>query len=157
MTRKRPKAKNQGFYQPVHPEKYIGNPDEIVFRSNWERIVMIYLDNNANVLKWGSEEFHIPYVSPIDEKVHRYFPDFIATIKDSKGKNRIVVMEVKPLKDMRPSNAKRNSKRFLTEMKTFAVNDAKFVAMRKFCSEKGWEFMTVTENEIESMRRANGT
>ena len=37
---------------------------------------MVYCDNNPNILEWGSEEIIIPYKSPLDKKVHRYFPDF---------------------------------------------------------------------------------
>ena len=47
--------------------------------------IMSFLDNNTNVLEWSSEEHIIPYRSPLDGKVHRYFPDFFVkkNYKDS--------------------------------------------------------------------------
>ena len=73
----------KGIYKPTHPKKY-GDPNKIVYRSNWERKFMVYCDRNDDIIYWASEELAIPYFSPIDKKVHRYFPDFI--IKTSKGK-----------------------------------------------------------------------
>ena len=63
----------KGKFKPKNPSKYIGDPTNIVYRSLWERRFMIYCDNEDNILSWGSEEVVIPYVSPIDNKVHRYY------------------------------------------------------------------------------------
>jgi len=37
---------------------------------------MVYCDKNENILEWGSEEIALPYRSPIDNRVHKYYPDF---------------------------------------------------------------------------------
>jgi len=37
---------------------------------------MKYLDSHSQIVNWSSEEFCIPYRSPIDRRMHRYFPDF---------------------------------------------------------------------------------
>lgn len=87
----------QGFYKPVHPEKYVGDVNNIIYRSNWEKLVMHYMDNNAAVLKWSSEEIIIPYI--FLEKKRRYFPDFYAEIVDKDNITTKYLIEVKPLKD----------------------------------------------------------
>ena len=72
----------KGKYRPTRPYKYKGDPTKIIYRSLWERKFMQYCDSTTNVLEWGSEEIALPYRSPIDNKVHRYFPDFYIKVKD---------------------------------------------------------------------------
>ena len=57
-------------FNPKNPQKYIGNSANIICRSLWERTFCKYLDENQNILRWSSEELVIPYVSPIDDKIH---------------------------------------------------------------------------------------
>ena len=83
-------------YKPSYPRKYKGNPDNIICRSSWERKFCKWCDLNENIMEWGSEEFWIPYVSPVDRRVHRYFPDFIIKVKESTGQIKTYVIEVKP-------------------------------------------------------------
>ena len=68
----------KGRFVPERPQKYKGNSRNIVYRSMWERKVMSSLDRNENVLEWASEEIVIPYESPFDGKVHRYYPDSVS-------------------------------------------------------------------------------
>lgn len=144
----------QGKYHPKNPQKYIGDASNIIFRSLWERTVMMYLDNNSNVLRWASEEIAIPYVSPLDSKVHRYFPDFLVIAKHEKYGTVTMLLEVKPEKETIPP-VKRNGKKFLAEMSTYATNMAKFEAAEKYCKEKNWEFKVLTEKDIFP-KKANG-
>ena len=65
----------KGKYLPSYPRKYKGDYRNIIYRSLWERKFMRYCDLNENVLQWGSEEICLPYRSPIDNKIHRYFPN----------------------------------------------------------------------------------
>ena len=142
-------SKNIGIYRPFHPEKYRGDPSNIVYRSLWELRVMMYLDKNANVLSWGSEEIVIPYFDPTTMKNRRYFPDFFAEVKGPDNIVRHIIMEIKPFKEtIPPTTRKRQTKRYIMEMATYAVNDAKFEAARKFCDLKGWEFKVITEKEL---------
>ncbi len=101
MTKKNVGYK-QGFFTPKFPEKYIGDVNNIVYRSGWEQKVMKYLDENINVLKWSSEEIVIPYISPIDNRPHRYFVDFYMEAIGRDGKIKKVLMEVKPHKQTQP-------------------------------------------------------
>ena len=86
----------RGRYIPANPKKYKGDPSNIIYRSLWERKFMVYCDANDRILEWGSEEFFIPYRSPLDGKVHRYFPDFYVKVKTKEGKLKKWVVEVKP-------------------------------------------------------------
>ena len=136
-------------YKPRNPSKYIGDPTNIICRSLWERRVCKYLDDNINVIRWGSEELVIPYYSPVDRKKHRYYPDFIAEIKDNEGKVKTYVIEVKPKKQTKPpKKPKRQTKSYIHECMTFAVNEAKWNSANKFCKTEGWKFIILTEDNI---------
>jgi len=136
-------------YKPSFPKKYKGNPNNIICRSSWERKFCHYCDLNENILEWGSEEFYIPYISPIDKRVHRYFPDFIIKVKESTGDLKTYVIEVKPAKQTRPPlPRKRVSKSYLYEMKTYAVNQSKWKAAQEWCADRKIEFKIITEREL---------
>jgi len=138
----------KGKFTPKNPKKYNGDPSNIIYRSSWEFRVMKYLDEHQNVVWWASEELNIPYVSPIDNKIHRYFPDFIVKIVDKNGKNKTLMLEVKPEKQTKMPTQKRKTKNFISESITFAVNKSKWHAADLFCKEHGWEFKLITEKEL---------
>ena len=100
---------------------------------------------------WGSEEMSIPYRSPLDNRVHRYFPDFIAKMRKSDGTTFIRMIEVKPLKQtvepQRPKD-KKTTKKYIREVSTYLVNRAKWDAAEALCKDKGWEFTKITEEEL---------
>ena len=139
----------QGFFKPRNPEKYIGDPTNIVYRSGWEKKVMEWADTNSAVKRWGSEEVVIPYVSPIDNRMHRYFVDFYVEAVRSDGGTKVMLLEVKPAgQTQAPKAPKRKTKRYITEVMTYGVNQAKWKAAEDYCTHKGWEFRLVTEAEI---------
>ena len=72
-------------YLPENPKKYIGNPNNIICRSSWERRFCNWCDKNENILEWGSEELYIPYYDPVKRKVRKYYPDFFVKVKESTG------------------------------------------------------------------------
>jgi len=136
-------------YKTKNPSKYIGNPTNIICRSLWERRVCKYLDENINVIRWGSEELVIPYYSPVDKKNHRYYPDFIAEIKDNNGNIKTYVIEVKPKKQTKPpKKPKRQTKSYIRECMTYTINEAKWKSANKLCKKEGWEFIILTEDNI---------
>jgi len=136
-------------YQPSYPQKYQGDPNNIICRSSWERKFCRWCDLNESIVAWGSEEFWIPYRSPVDNKVHRYFPDFIIKVKESSGQIKTYVIEVKPKKQTRPPVKKsRVTKAFLYETKTYAVNQAKWKAADEWCKDRMLEFKVITEEEL---------
>lgn len=143
----------QGFFKPQRPEKYIGDPNNIVYRSGWEMRVMKYLDTNQNVVKWSSEEIVISYISPIDNRPHRYFVDFYVEAVARDGTTKKMLLEVKPAAQTRePKRPKRQTKRYITEVMTWGVNQAKWKAAQEFCIDKGWEFKLITEAELFSQK-----
>lgn len=142
-------AKYQGFFKPKNPQKYKGDPTNIIYRSGWELKLMLYLDNHKEVISWGSEELIIPYRSPIDGKIHRYYPDFVVTKINKEGKRETAIIEVKPASQTVPPTKQKNiTKRYLTEVKTWGVNEAKWKAASEFCKDRGWSFHIFTEREL---------
>lgn len=136
-------------YKPSYPKKYKGDPNNIICRSSWERHFCRYCDLNENIISWGSEEFFIPYISPVDNRVHRYFPDFIIKVKESNGSIKTYVIEVKPEKQTKPpQQRKRVTKSYLYEAQTYAVNQAKWKAADEWCKDRMIEFKIITENEL---------
>jgi len=136
-------------YKPSYPQKYQGNPNNIICRSSWERKMCRWCDLNENIISWASEEFSIPYVSPVDNRVHRYYPDYLIKVKESTGKIKTYVIEVKPKKETSPpKRPKRQTKSYIYECKMYAVNQAKWQAAREFCLDNGVEFKIITENEL---------
>ncbi len=139
----------KGKFNPTDPGKYVGNSRNIIYRSLWERQCMVYFDRNENVLEWASEEVIIPYVSPFDGKVHRYFPDFIVKVrKGQMTETRII--EVKPSKFLKPpaKNPTRKTKSYLYEVREWGRNNAKWDAAQKYCDERGWIFDVWTEKTL---------
>ena len=139
----------KGRYRPSNPKKYKGNPSNIVYRSLWERKFMVYCDNHTKILEWGSEEIALPYRSPIDNKVHRYFPDFYIKVKESNGKIKRYIIEIKPKKQtIEPKVKKRKTKGYIYEVYEYAKNQAKWKAAKEFCKDRMWEFKVLTEDEL---------
>jgi hypothetical protein len=136
-------------YKPSNPQKYKGDYNNIICRSTWERKFCRWCDLNESIISWGSEEFFIPYVSPVDNRVHRYFPDFIIKLKEQSGKVKTYVIEVKPKKQTVPPIKKsRVTKSFIHETKTYAVNQAKWKAAKEWCDDRLLEFKIITEDEL---------
>jgi hypothetical protein len=138
-----------GRYYPKNPKKYSGDVTNIWYRSLWERKTMDWLDRNDSILEWSSEELVIPYISPLDNKYHRYFPDFVAKVKSRDGSTKKYVIEVKPEKQTKPpEKPKKVTKRVINEIATWGVNEAKWKAAVDFCEDRGWEFKIITEREL---------
>ena len=139
----------KGKYYPSYPRKYKGDPTNIIYRSLWERKFMVYCDKNESILEWASEEISIPYRSPVDNRGHRYFPDFYMKVKERGGKVKRYVIEVKPAKQTKPPvKPKRQTKGYIREAYEYAKNQAKWKMAREFCADRQWEFKVVTEKEL---------
>ena len=139
----------KGKFKPRNPQKYKGYPANIVYRSSWELRFMMKLDADPTVIEWGSEEMIIPYKSPIDGRMHRYFPDFIVRRKTKEGITETVVVEIKPFAQTKePTPSKTINKRYITEVQTWGINSAKWKAAHEFCEDRKWKFMILTEKEL---------
>ena len=139
----------KGKYKVRCPYKYKGDPTKVIYRSLWELKFMRYCDSNINILEWGSEEMYVWYKSPVDNRPHRYFPDFYIKTKESDGKIKKYIIEVKPKRQTKPpAKPKRQTKGYLREAFEYAKNQAKWKAANEWCIDRGFEFKVLTENEL---------
>ena len=133
-----------GKYKPINPKKYKGDPTQIIYRSLWERKFMNFCDTKPSVTKWASEEIFIPYKSPRDGKIHRYYPDFYMKTGDKES-----IIEIKPAKQCRPpKEPKRKTARYKAECLTYLVNQAKWKYAKKWCKARGISFVILTEKDL---------
>jgi len=138
----------KGRFIPKNPKKYAGDANNIIWRSTWEFRVMKWLDESENVILWGSEELAIRYYNPIDNKIHRYFPDFIVKVQKKDGLVMTYVLEVKPDYQTKQPVRKRKTQKFINESVTYIINQSKWKAATEFCKDRGWEFKILTEHDL---------
>jgi hypothetical protein len=139
----------KGRFSPKNPKKYRGDPTNIVFRSLWELKAMKTFDENPSVLEWSSEEVIVPYYDPTRCRNRRYFPDFVVKTLQKDGSTKTLMLEVKPYKETQePTKQKRITKRYITEVTTWATNQSKWKAAEEYCLDRGWEFRLVTEKTL---------
>lgn len=137
----------QGVYTPINQNKFIGTT--AIYRSGLELKFFKFCDSNSNVIKWGSENVIIPYISPIDTKVHRYFIDNYVVIKEGDQIKKYLI-EIKPYKQTLPPTTKyKNQQHLIYEQKQYVVNQAKWDSARKFCKKNGMSFLIITERELK--------
>jgi len=138
----------KGIFTPRNPQKYLGDPTKIIYRSSYEWKYMRFLDDHPDVLKWGSEEMIIPYRAP-DGLVRRYYPDFVVQFREKTGKTVNWMVEIKPhVQTQPPKMPKKITKKFLEEAETYEINQAKWAAARAYCEKVGLEFKVLTEAEL---------
>lgn len=139
----------KGRFFPKNIHKYRGDYKNIIYRSSWELKFMKYCDERSNILEWGSEEIVIPYRSPLDNRVHRYFVDFYVKVKDSNNTIKKYLIEIKPKKQtVEPKIPKRKSKSYVYEVTEYVKNQAKWSAAKDFCLDRNWQFMVLTEDNL---------
>lgn len=140
----------KGLFRANNPHKYKGNAQNIIYRSRWELMIMQKLDTHPDVLEWSSEEIAIPYRSPLDNRIHRYFPDFIVKQRNKQGIVETIMIEVKPYKQTLPPQVQQGkpTKRYLNEVATWGINSSKWKAAEAYCADRGWRFIKITEKEL---------
>ena len=139
-----------GFYKLKNPHKYLGIAPNIKYKSMWERNIMSWCDFEKNIVRWSYEQIIIPYKSPIDRKMHKYYPDFYIERSTENGIEKYI-LEVKPhYQVLDPTNKPKTT---LHEMKTYIVNEAKWEAALKYCKRKKLEFKIITEQNHPSLKR----
>ena len=138
-----------GTYKPINGEKYNGEYP-IIFRSGLEEAFMEIIDSTPSVLSWSSESFIVPYISPIDHRPHRYFPDFVLKILNNQNIEEWIIVEIKPDSQTRPPNMPRKKtpkrmNRYKKDLYQWLVNKEKWKAAKKIAKDKGAKFMIITE------------
>ena len=136
----------QGYYPINECKKFIGK-GPVIYRSNLEKQFCDYCERSNTIKSWDSESLEIKYFNSVDEKYHRYYPDFI--VKTSE--NLTIVIEVKPLSQtMKPKKPIKDTKKALNRYKKdcerYRINVLKFNAALKLCADKGWVFRIITED-----------
>ena len=97
------------------------------YHSSWEEIYFKKLDMAK--IKWKrNEELRIPYKSPLDNKFHHYIPDYF--LLDNNGK-------ITDIKEIKPHCQLSDP-----------VVQAKAIAAKKYCEERGWKYGFITEREV---------
>jgi len=143
------KTTYKGKYRINNPRKYKGLINDVIYRSSWELKFMKWCDNNPSVLEWGSETMIIPYRSPIDNKLHRYFVDFYIKVKDKDGQTTKYLIEIKPERFTQPPPIpQRKTKNFIEEVFQYGTNQAKWKAANSYCEDRGWKFIILTEKDL---------
>jgi hypothetical protein len=139
----------KGRFQTINPQKYKGDINNIVYRSLWELRFMKWCDTNQSIEEWGSEIVIVPYISPIDKKVHRYFVDFYMKVRDKEGKIQKYLIEIKPERFTKPPEIpKKKSKKFIDEVFMYGINEAKWKAAFEYCKDRNMKFMILTEKDL---------
>lgn len=143
------KATYKGRYRVINPSKYRGDSQDVTYRSSWELKFMKWCDTNPSVLEWGSETIIIPYTSPVDNRVHRYFVDFYIKVQDRNGKINRYLVEIKPAKFTKPPEIPaRKTRRFVQEVFQYGTNQAKWKAADEYCIERSMKFLVLTEVDL---------
>ena len=138
----------KGRFRVANAAKYKGDITNIVYRSLWELKFMKWCDSSVSVVEWGSETVIIPYISPIDNKVHRYFVDFYIKVRTKANSIEKYLIEIKPEKFTKPPEIpKKRTKRFIDEVFQYGVNDAKWKAAFEFCKDRNMKFVILTEKD----------
>lgn len=139
----------KGRFRPTNPGKYKGDITNIVYRSLWELRFMKWCDTTSSVEEWGSEIVVVPYISPVDKKVHRYFVDFYIKVRDRNNVLQKYLVEIKPEKFTKPPQIpKKKTKNFIDEVFQYGVNDAKWKAAFEYCEDRNMKFIILTEKDL---------
>ena len=138
----------KGKYKIKNPDKYLGNPSKVVFRSLWERNAFRWCENNPKVKLWNSEEVVVPYKSTVDKRLHRYFVDLLIQMDNKET----YLVEIKPkAQTMPPKKRSRKTKKYINEQLTFVKNQDKWEAADQYAKHKGWKFQVWTEETLKNL------
>lgn len=144
------KAPYKGLFTPARPYKYKGNVKNIIYRSSWEKRFMAYCDKTPEVIEWGSEEISIMYRS-IDNRPHRYFPDFYMKVKQPDGTFKKFIVEIKPKYQTRkPVKKLRETRSYKNQLLTYEKNRRKWNTAYAWCAKRNMKFVILTEDHLKT-------
>ncbi len=150
---------HQGKYKIQNPQKYIGDPTDIVYRSSWEYKFMVYCDMNEYVLRWGSEVFKIPYTDYVGHG-RTYIPDFYLETRNTKIPDLInrYIVEIKPEQEIREPEIPKNIspkklKQLEYQLATWQKNKYKWVHAVEWCKTRDMKFWLVTEKHLNKYKQ----
>jgi hypothetical protein len=144
------KKYHQGFFKPLHPEKIIGDPNNIMYRSGLELKYFKWADKNPYIVEWGSEVFVIPYIFSMDQRKHNYFTDMVIKVRQKDKTLKTFIIEIKPSCDLKPpKKGKRLTPGFIRKCEEYKKNQDKWKYARMFCESRGYEFKIKTEIDLK--------
>ena len=164
----------QGYYKVQNVNKYIGDPNLVIYRSSWEYSFCRWCDYSPSIIRWGSEPMHIPYydrvskleeckkygLDPNDPKnwvIKNYHTDFWIEIDKGNEKSERIFIDIKPaikLKKPIPPNynaSLKEQKKFVIDSKEYLINEAKFAAMSAYAEKNNMKFFIFTEETLRKM------
>ena len=138
----------KGKYKIKKPEKYMGDPKNVTYRSLWERQAFRWCEDRDDIVAWSSEETVVPYVCPTDKRAHRYFIDLKIKFKNG----RTVLVEIKPKSQtIPPKKPSRQTKKYINEVMTYVKNEAKWKAASKYAQDRGYHFEIWTQDTMKQL------
>ena len=137
-------------FVPLNKSKYLGDVNNIVYRSSWELKMMRWCDRNPSVLKWNSEDVVIKYFSKADNKMRNYHMDFYVVCRTIKGDISKILIEVKPYSQTIPpkKRGRKSEQTYLSEIYTYQVNKDKWEHAEKFARQNGMIFKIFDEYDL---------
>jgi hypothetical protein len=139
----------QGLYKPLNPEKYIGDINQIVYRSSWELRAFKWADSTQSIIEWSSEPFPIKYFDHSTNKLRRYFPDLFLKIIDKDNNIKTYIIEIKPERQTKPpKKGKKKTKTYINEVATYEKNISKWTQANIFCESNNIIFKVISEKEL---------
>jgi len=164
----------QGYYKVQHPEKYIGDPTLIIYRSSWELSFLRWCDFSPSIIRFSSEPTKIPYydrVSKLEEckrqgldpnnpknwVIKNYNIDFWIEIRKDENTTERIIVEIKPSNKLKKpippgENASlKEQRRFNIDAKEFLINEAKFESANAFAKKHNMRFCVFTENSLSGL------
>ena len=147
----------QGYFQPKNLNKYVGERNNIFYRSGLEFRFMTICDLSERVLKWSSEPFRIKYYHPLEKRNKQYIIDFWIEVLDNQEQKRKILVEIKPsVQTVKPKQPKKMTEkakqRFINESVIYIQNIAKWSAAKDVCKQLGWEFFIITEKNLNILK-----
>jgi hypothetical protein len=155
------KSAKKGWYTLVNTHKFIKPHDgymksfnestnQVEFKSSLEMKSFRFCDTSSNVKKWSCEPFHIKYLSPKDNKFHRYYIDLFVEFNDGKK----FIVEVKSSGETSAPKVpkkitKKSEANYRKAVQTWLINSAKWKAAESFAQDKGIKFIFLTEKELK--------
>lgn len=137
-------------FMPMNKDKYLGNVNNIIYRSSWELKMMRWCDRNPSVIKWNSEDVVIKYFSKADNKYRNYHMDFYIICRQLDGNIVKLLIEVKPYSQTIPpkKRGKKSEQTYINELHTWQVNKDKWEQAEKFALQNGMFFKIFDEYDL---------
>jgi len=115
----------QGLYVPTNPKKYIGDINNIIYRSSWERRFCQNIDYYIQVKKGDVLENWLIEIKPEDQ----------------------YALDKRP-KEPTGNLTEKKIRSYNEKLKIWITNRAKFEAAKRFAEDRGYKFGAINEKFI---------